>query len=229
MPWFVTISSIVIIGLILYWLFVTTEGVYLGRRMVIWLYDITANHYDTIKEYTLDDEEILVVEPILVHLRQPGALVVDIATGTGRVPRFLFADGRFDGRVIGIDASRGMLNQARTYLLPFNDRVDLVHGLAEALPLPPAICPVLTCLEALEFIRNDTAAVREMVRVLQPGGTLLITRRRDREARLFFGRYRTPQQFETFLIQQGLVNPVTHPWQSNYDLVIAHKPVGARR
>lgn len=207
-----------------YWLFVTTEGVFLGRRMVIWLYDLTAGRYDGIKQYNTEDETILVVEPVLAHLRHANALVVDVATGTGRVPRFLLADARFEGRVVGVDASRRMLDHARVPLAAHQGRVDLVRGLAEALPLPAACAQVVTCLESLEFIPNQSQAVAEMVRVLQPGGALLITRRCGWEARLFFGRYRTTAQFEAFLSDHGLERPTTYPWQNNYNLVIARKP-----
>lgn len=229
MNWIIAVAIILAAFALVYWLFITTEGLYLGRRTVVWLYDVTASRYEGIKEYTVEDEEILVVEPVLAHLQGDNPLIVDVATGTGRVPRFLLNDTRFDGRVIGVDASRGMLRRAQELLQSHNDRVLLVRGLAEALPLPTAICPVLTCLEALEFIADEDAALREMLRVLQPGGTLLITRRRDREARLFFGRYRTPHQFEAYLIRHGLEYPVTHPWQSNYDLVIANKPVATKK
>ncbi|MCO5191333.1 MAG: class I SAM-dependent methyltransferase [Anaerolineae bacterium] len=225
MIWIIAVATILAACALLYWLFITTEGLYLGRRMVVWLYDITASRYEGIKKYVIEDEELLVVEPILGYVQGDNALVVDVATGTGRVPRFLLDDSRFDGRVIGVDASRGMLRRAQLLLQPHGDRVLLVHGFAEALPLPSAICSVLSCLETLEFIPDESTALHEMVRVLKPGGTLLITRRCDREARLFFGRFRTPQQFEAFLVQHGLEYPVTHPWQSNYDLVIANKPV----
>jgi ubiquinone/menaquinone biosynthesis C-methylase UbiE len=229
MVWLVTFSILAILGALTYWLFVTTEGLYLGRRMVVWLYDITANKYDGIKEFTFEDEEILVVQPVLAHLQHTNALIVDVATGTGRVPLFLMQDGRFDGRVIGIDASRKMLIHAKKNLIPYRNHVDLVRGFAEVLPLPSTICHLLTCLETLEFIPDQSAALLEMWRVLRPGGHLLITRRRDVEARLFFGRNRSPEQFEAYLVQHGFEKPITHPWQTSYDLVIARKPLGVAK
>ena len=62
-------AGIILLALLLYWLLVSTEGVYLGRRIVVWLYDITARRYDDIKEYDPDDERLLVTNPVLAALQ----------------------------------------------------------------------------------------------------------------------------------------------------------------
>jgi hypothetical protein len=64
-----------------------------------------------------------------------------------------------------------------------------------------------------------------MIRVLKPGGTLLVTRRKGSDAKLFVGRYRNVQQFEAVLIQLGLEDVHTNPWQEDYDQVFGKKPV----
>jgi ubiquinone/menaquinone biosynthesis C-methylase UbiE len=69
------------------------------------------------------------------------------------------------------------------------------------------------------------AALRQMVRVLRPGGLLLVTRRRGWEAKTFIGRYRSVEQFQQLLESMGLEAVETQPWQVNYDLVFARKPV----
>ena len=51
-----------------YWLFVVTEGLYLGQRVVVWLYDWYAPRYDGIKQYVTEEEQVLVVEPLLGEL-----------------------------------------------------------------------------------------------------------------------------------------------------------------
>jgi hypothetical protein len=45
------ILGLLLLGALLYWLLIITEGLYLGRRFVVWLYDRTAHKYDGIKEY----------------------------------------------------------------------------------------------------------------------------------------------------------------------------------
>lgn len=209
----------------LYWLLITTEGVYLGRRVVVWLYDLTAHKYDDIKEYNPFEEQLLVTRPVLNALQDtPEPLLLDVATGTGRVPYDLMQSSSFTGLVVGLDDSRKMLGVAREKLRSYGPRVQLVRHPAVPLPFSDAHFDLVTCLEALEFFPSDEAALREMVRVLRPGRYLLATRRRGREAKLFLHRYRSEEDMRALLRSLGLFDVSFHPWQINYDLVSARKP-----
>jgi ubiquinone/menaquinone biosynthesis C-methylase UbiE len=226
MHWITILLTTAVLALLLYWLLITTEGVYLGRRVVVWLYDITAHKYDGIKEFEPDAEQFFLIRPLLVRLRRvSNPLVLDVATGTGRLPHFLLEAPTFNGRVVGLDASGKMLGLAREKLRPFGHRASLVQQVADQLPFAADQFDLVTCLEALEFFPSDTAALQEMIRVLKPGGSLLVTRRKGREAKLFVGRYRTVAQFEAVLNQMGLEEVHTNPWQLDYDQVFGHKPV----
>ncbi|WP_420628528.1 class I SAM-dependent methyltransferase [Candidatus Leptofilum sp.] len=225
MHWIAIILTTAVLTLILYWLLITTEGVYLGRRIVVWLYDITAHKYDGIKEFDAEAEHFFLIRPLLVRLRRvPNPLVLDVATGTGRLPHFLLEAPTFNGRIIGLDASEKMLKLANEKLRPYGHRASLVQQVADQLPFPNNQFDLITCLEALEFFPSDTAALQEMIRVLKPGGTLLVTRRKGREGKAFIGRYRTVQQFEAHLRQLGLEDVHTNPWQTDYDQVFSRKP-----
>jgi ubiquinone/menaquinone biosynthesis C-methylase UbiE len=224
--WLTFFLTTAVLGVLLYWLLITTEGVYLGRRVVVWLYDITAHKYDGIKAFDPEEEQFFLIRPLLLRLRhKPNALVLDVATGTGRVPHFLLAEPTFNGRIVGLDASTEMLRLAMDKLRPYGDRASLVQQVADRLPFPDNQFDLVTCLEALEFFPSDTAALQEMVRVLQPGGTLLVTRRKGREGKAFIGRYRNVQQFEAHLQQLGLEDVYTNPWQVDYDQVFGRKSV----
>lgn len=215
-----------VLGLLYYWLFIVTEGLYLGRRVVVWLYDLTAHKYDRIKEFDPDAEQFFLIRPLVVRLRPiPNPLVLDVATGTGRLPCFLLEEATFNGRIVGLDASGKMLRLAEEKLRPYGHRVSLVQQTADALPFPSNQFDLVTCLEALEFFPSDTAALREMVRVLRPGGTLLVTRRKGPEGKAFIGRYRNVVQFEALLTGLGLEAVHTNPWQLDYDQVFGKKPV----
>lgn len=228
-----TVVLLLLLGYALYyWLIVVTEGVFLGRRFVVWLYDLTAERYEAIKQYALIEEQILLVEPLLGELDAAAAssaatLVVDVATGTGRVPFFLHQDGRFHGRVLAIDPSARMLAEARDKLATLapekQARVALVQQYAERLPLPTAVADAVTCLEALEFMSDADTAVSELVRVLQPGGVLLLTRRRGREARLFLHRYRSSRDLHQQLTALGMSDINEISWEVDYNLLIARK------
>ncbi len=214
-----------LLGVLLYWLLVVTEGVYLGRRLVVWLYDLAAPRYDSIKQFDPDSESFLVTQPLLVKMSgQPAPLVLDVATGTGRLPHFLLEEATFNGRVIGLDASARMLSYARAKLRVYRHRASLVQQTAADLPFDDDTFDAVSCLESLEFFPDDSAALREMLRVLRPGGTLLTTRRRGWEAKTFVGRYRDRETFATDIEAIGFTEVETRLWQIEYDLIFAQKP-----
>ena len=228
MVWLSIFSLLLLITVLYYWLVILTEGVFLGSRAVVWMYDISAYRYDKVKEWDEADEEILVVEPILGMLRQRQAKLLDVATGTGRVPYFLLADNRFDGEIVALDPAAKMLDYAQQNFkrLPANksEKIDLRELPAVPLPFEDEEFNGVTSLEALEFMPSDADALREMVRVLKPGGFLFVTRRREWEGWTFLWRYRSAENITTFLQSLGLINIQVLAWQSNYDAVIAHKP-----
>ncbi len=212
---------------LLHWLLIQTEGVFLGRRVVVRLYDLAAGRYDAIKQFDPDTESAFVTWPLRRRLKgQRAPLVLDVATGTGRLPFFLLTEPEFDGRVVGLDASAQMLARAGDKLAPFGDRVALVQQTAEALPFADAAFSAVTCLEALEFLADERSALREMVRVLRPGGVLLVTRRQGPDARFFLGRAHDRPSFEAMLAGLGLVDIRSQPWQVEYELVWAMQPTG---
>ena len=235
MPSALTIILIIwlllLLAALLYWLLIITEGVYLGRRAVVAMYDWTAIKYDGIKQYDDFTEQFFVIHPILHRLQHlPAPRLLDVATGTGRVPYFLLQEATFNGRIYGLDPSEKMLAIAQEKLAPYGQRVNpygqrvaLIQQTAVPLPFAPATFDAITCLESLEFFPDDVAALRHMVRVLRPGGLLLVTRRRGWEAKTFIGRYHSADQFSALLQELGLVNVDVQPWQVSYDLVFAYK------
>jgi demethylmenaquinone methyltransferase/2-methoxy-6-polyprenyl-1,4-benzoquinol methylase len=97
----------------------------------------------------------------------PRDTVLDVATGTGAVARELLAHKGCT--VVGLDQSPEMLAEARRRL-PTN--VQLVEGTAEALPFPDASFDGLTFTYLLRYVADPAAALRELARVVRPGGTI---------------------------------------------------------
>ena len=224
MIWFSVPLLLLFLAGLWYWLFVITEGVYLGRRMVVWLYDLTAYKYDDIKQYDEAAERFFVVRPLLLRLRhKPAPLILDVATGTGRVPFYVLDAPTFNGRVVGLDAAEKMLALAAKKLRPFGCRASFIQQTADALPFPDNSFDAVTCLESLEFFPSEMVALEEMVRVLRPGGSLMVTRRRGWEAKAFIGRYRSLDQFTDTLTAVGFTDVEILPWQIDYDQVFARK------
>jgi ubiquinone/menaquinone biosynthesis C-methylase UbiE len=218
-----------------WWLINATEGVYLGRRVVIALYDLYAQRYDRIKQFADAHESYYLARPILdtiPHVRAP--LVLDVATGTGRLPLVLLEEPTFQGRIVGLDLSRKMLAVAAGKLRGYQNRVSLLHNPPEHLPFPDDTFDLVTCLEALEFMMHPHAVLREMVRVLRPGGLLVITNRQGRYARLMPGKVPSHERLVRFLRDDlSMARVELQRWQVEYRLVLAAKsgyslPTGPR-
>jgi demethylmenaquinone methyltransferase/2-methoxy-6-polyprenyl-1,4-benzoquinol methylase len=96
----------------------------------------------------------------------PGQRVLDVATGTGLVASELARRG---ADVVGLDQSEQMLAQARERL---GDRVTFVHGEAERLPFADAEFDALTFTYLLRYVDDRAATMRELARVVRPGGRI---------------------------------------------------------
>jgi len=97
----------------------------------------------------------------------PRDTVLDVATGTGAVARELVAQKGCD--VVGLDQSPEMLAEARRRL-PAG--VKLIEGRAEDLPFPDATFDALTFTYLLRYVADPAATLRELARVVRPGGTI---------------------------------------------------------
>ena len=93
--------------------------------------------------------------------------VLDVATGTGAVARELL---RQKGcTVVGLDQSPEMLAEARRRL---PENVKLVEGTAEELPFRDGSFDALTFTYLLRYVSDPAATLRELARVVRPGGTI---------------------------------------------------------
>ncbi len=108
---------------------------------------------------------------------RPGTRVLDVATGTGAVAiPFAQAVRSGGGRVTAIDLSTGMLDRAEANIRKMAlDNVDLHEMDAEHLDFRADYFHYLVCSYGLFFLPDMSAALREWVRVLRPGGKLAFT------------------------------------------------------
>ena len=103
----------------------------------------------------------------------PGERVVDVATGTGLVSEALVR--RYGCTVVGLDQSTAMLEAARARLARDTElgrRVSLVRGEAEHLPFEDAEFDHLTFTYLLRYVDDPAATLREIARVVRPGGRI---------------------------------------------------------
>ena len=230
------IILIVVLVVVGYWQLVVTEGAYLGRRPVALMYDWFAPRYDKVKEFDPANDALMLAEPVLSHLAgqmtdggRPttsvySPVVLDVATGTGRLPMALMIQPAFHGRVVAIDASAKMLDVARAKLVAYGERIEWQHADAQHLEFPDNSFDVVTSLEALEFFPKPDLAVREMIRVLRPNGLLMISNRVGPDAWKFPGRVNPTPAFCQQLEQWGLTQIEPQLWLVDYDLITAVKP-----
>ncbi|NIN69750.1 MAG: methyltransferase domain-containing protein [Anaerolineae bacterium] len=207
-----------------YWLLVTTEGAYLGPRAVAFLYDRGAGSYDSVKAFDAVDDAWDLAQPLKRALDGVGRpLILDVGTGTGRLPLALLRDLDFEGCMVGLDLSLKMLKEARRKTAGREDQVMLVWKDALALPFLDNSFDAVSCVEALEFMANPRAVVEEMARVLRPGGTLLATNRIGLDALLMPGRTFSHGQLRRLVSSLGFTSVEIKTWQTYYDLVWARK------
>jgi ubiquinone/menaquinone biosynthesis C-methylase UbiE len=100
-----------------------------------------------------------------------GEHVLDVACGTGVVTR-LAAERVGDGAVAGVDVNPGMLGIARK--VAADTPIEWHEASAETLPLRDASFDLVLCQMGLQFIPDRSRALREMWRVLRPGGRLAL-------------------------------------------------------
>ena len=98
---------------------------------------------------------------------EPDDVVLDVATGTGAVAAELVR--RHGCRVVGIDQSPEMLAEARRRV---GSRVELHEGRAESLPFDDASFDALTFTYLLRYVDDPAATLRELARVVRPGGSI---------------------------------------------------------
>jgi ubiquinone/menaquinone biosynthesis C-methylase UbiE len=211
----------------LYWLIVVGEATYLGRYAVRFIYQRGASYYDTARSgvTAVDKRDLLPhLRGMLEGLAAPK--VLDVATGTGRVPLLLAGQVWFGGQICGIDIAPGMLAQAHAKIAAadLGSRVALREGDASALPWPDGMFDLVTSLEALEFFPRPRRALAEMARVLRPGGGLLISKYPDGWARTLPLKGLTQQSMKRALERLNFGAIEFRDWQpGHYELVIAWK------
>lgn len=106
----------------------------------------------------------------------PGAVIVDVGCGTGDDVRALAPRTAPGGRVIGVDMSASMIAEARRRSAGGAGEGGEFHVAdAASLPLEDGAADGCRCERLLQHVEDPAAVVREMARVVRPGGIVLAT------------------------------------------------------
>lgn len=101
---------------------------------------------------------------------QAGQRVLDVACGTGVLARTAAERVGASGSVVGLDVNEGMLAVA----VRKTPDIEWRHGRAEALPFDDERFDAVVSQFGLMFFEDRSSALREMMRVLRPGGQLAV-------------------------------------------------------
>jgi ubiquinone/menaquinone biosynthesis C-methylase UbiE len=126
-----------------------------------------------------------------------GDSVIDVACGTGIMARVARERLGPDARIVGVDVAPAMLAVARSV----DQTIDWRQGNATSLPVGATEqFTVLTCHQGLQFMPDKPAAIREMRRVIAPGGRVAIATWSSLE--------HTPGMLELNAVVEGHVGPI---------------------
>jgi ubiquinone/menaquinone biosynthesis C-methylase UbiE len=154
-------------------------------------------------------------------LSTPGK-ILDLAGGTGDLAVGLA--GVLGAEVVVLDATAQMLRRVSGHPL-----VSVREGVAEAMPFPAGQFDALLCSDAFHHFRDQDAAVREMARVVRPGGGVLILEMNPRgffRPLIFLERmlkepasFMTPLELERFFSTRGVVGASTRQRGISYSFL----------
>jgi demethylmenaquinone methyltransferase / 2-methoxy-6-polyprenyl-1,4-benzoquinol methylase len=147
-------------------------GVSVRKRHALELFAGLPRHYDSVAA-TLSFGQDPRWRRTMVEAvdARPAERVLDVATGTGLVARALVR--RYGCTVVGLDQSPEMLAAAQARLAgapALRGRFTLVAGEAERLPFADGEFDHLTFTYLLRYVDDPAATLRELARVVRPGG-----------------------------------------------------------
>ncbi len=139
------------------------------------LFDGLPQRYDVLEEvlsFRQNHRWRTAMVDAVTSMRPAPKRILDVATGTAGVAMML-AD-RTDAEITGIDLTEEMLTIGRDRVRrrDLGNRIGLVCGRAEQLPFPDATVDALTFTYLLRYVADPASTLRELVRVVRPGGVV---------------------------------------------------------
>jgi demethylmenaquinone methyltransferase / 2-methoxy-6-polyprenyl-1,4-benzoquinol methylase len=139
------------------------------------VFDSVAERYDVMNDLmSLGLHRLWKSFTISVARPRAGERVLDIATGSGDLAAALARRVLPGGEVWITDINRRMLERGRDRLLDLGLTLPAAQCDAERLPFPPGYFDCVTVGFGLRNMTRKDAALREMARVLKPGGRLIV-------------------------------------------------------
>ncbi len=132
-------------------------------------FDRVARDWDEMREEYYSDE--VRVGALAAAGVEKGKTAADIGAGTGFITQGLIQEGL---RVIAVDQSEAILNEMKRKFGDI-DTIDYRVGNAQDLPIPDETVDYAFANMCLHHVESPPDAIREMARILRPGGRIVIT------------------------------------------------------
>jgi ubiquinone/menaquinone biosynthesis C-methylase UbiE len=131
------------------------------------------NEKATIWDKAVAEKDTAKLESMKKRLEiKPGAMLLDVGTGTGTfIPYLLKSIGK-NGRLFALDCAEEMLKISRGK--GFCGRIDYLHADVASIPLAGDTCDAVVCYSSFPHFQDKPRAISEIYRVLKPGGRLFI-------------------------------------------------------
>ena len=144
-------------------------------RRVRGVFDSVASRYDLMNDLmSAGLHRAWKAYTVMVANVQPGQRVLDIAGGTGDLALAFAKKVGPKGQVVHTDINEAMLRTGRDRLLDAGVILPTAVCDAEKLPFPDGHFDLVSVAFGLRNMTHKDAALREMARVLKPGGKLLV-------------------------------------------------------
>jgi len=101
--------------------------------------------------------------------------ILDLACGTGIVTRMLAPRAPVNVAFTGLDISPGMLAKAEALTEDLEAQLEWQEGCATCMPFPEDAFELILCQQGLQFFPDHYASLKEIQRVLVPGGSAIIS------------------------------------------------------
>ena len=115
-----------------------------------------------------------VANPFSLGRIEPGATVLDLGCGAGTDLLIAAQMVGPEGKVIGIDMTRTMLDRAKASADELGVDVELHQSLIESVPIEDASVDIVISNGVIDLVPDKEAVFGEIDRVLKPGGRLQI-------------------------------------------------------
>ena len=153
------------------------EGCCGSKDEKVEVFDIMADDYGTMAGYTGEaDLGLGCGLPTKFARIQKGDTVIDLGSGAGNDCFIARHECGPEGRVIGVDFSRPMIDRARTNARKLKfDNVEFLYGDIEDLPVDDGIADVVVSNCVLNLVPDKARVFSEILRVLRPGAHFSIS------------------------------------------------------